>query len=83
MIQTKNNNVEARVLFERAIAISPDFAAPQAYIAFTLLNDYVMGAGDVQSLQSGLQTAARAIEMDEGDRRRISPKVSLGPVALS
>jgi TolB-like protein len=67
LIQTKNNNIEARVLFERAIALSPDFAAPHAYIAFTRLNDYIMGAGDAQSLRSGLQIATQAIEMDEGD----------------
>ena len=65
-IQTKSNNIEARVLLERAIAISPDFAAPHAYIAFTRLTDYLIG-GDLHSLQTGLQTAAQAIAMDEDD----------------
>ena len=67
--QTKSNNAEARALFERAIAISPDFAAAHAYIAFTRLNDYAIGAGDAaeQSLKTGLQLATRAVAMDDDD----------------
>jgi len=33
LLQTKSNNAEARTLLERAIAISPDFAAAHAYVA--------------------------------------------------
>jgi TolB-like protein len=44
MLHTKSNNVEARTLLERAIAINPDFAAAHAYVAFTRLNDYVIAA---------------------------------------
>ena len=53
LLQTKSSNAEARALLERAIAISPDFAAAYAYIAFTRLNDYIVGSGEAaeQSLQ--------------------------------
>ena len=69
LLQTKSNNAEARALFERAIAISQDFAAAHAYIAFTRLNDYAIGAGDAaeQSLKTGLQLATRAVAMDDDD----------------
>ena len=69
LLQTKSNNAEARALFERAIAISPDFAAAHAYIAFTRLNDYAIGAGGSaeQSLKTGLQLATRAVAMDDDD----------------
>jgi TolB-like protein/class 3 adenylate cyclase len=66
MIQTKSNNIEARALLESAIAISPGFAAPHAYIAFTRLTDYLI-FGDLHSLQAGLQIAAQAIAMGEDD----------------
>jgi TolB-like protein/class 3 adenylate cyclase len=69
LLQTKSNNAEARALFERAIAISQDFAAAHAYIAFTRLNDYAIGAGDAaeQPLKTGLQLATRAVAMDDDD----------------
>jgi adenylate cyclase len=69
MLQTKSNNAEARALFERALAINPDFAAPHAYIAFTRLIDYAIGATDSaeQALKAGLQIAAQAIAMDDSD----------------
>jgi tetratricopeptide (TPR) repeat protein len=69
LLQTKSSNVEARALFERAIAISPNFAAAHAYIAFTRLNDYVIGVGDASGelLRAGLQLATRAVAMDDDD----------------
>ena len=69
LLQTKSNNAEARALFERAIGINPDFAAAHAYIAFTRLNDYAIGAGNPpeQPLKTGLQIARRAAAMDESD----------------
>jgi adenylate cyclase len=69
LLQTKSSNAEARALLERAIAISPDFAAAYAYIAFTRLNDYIIGTGDAaeQSLQTSLELATRAVAMDDED----------------
>jgi adenylate cyclase len=69
LLQTKSSNVEARALLERAVAISPDFAAAYAYIAFTCLNDYVIGKGEAaeQSLRTSLELATRAVAMDGDD----------------
>jgi adenylate cyclase len=69
LLQTKSSNVEARALLGRAIAISPDFAAAYAYIAFTCLNDYVIGKGEAaeQSLRTSLELATRAVAMDGDD----------------
>jgi adenylate cyclase len=68
-LQTKSSNVEARALLERAIAISTDFAAAYACIAFTHLSDYILGKGEAaeQSLQTSLELATRAVEMDDDD----------------
>ena len=69
LLLTKSNNVEARSLLGRAIAINPDFAAAHACVAFTHLNDYIMGQVDVpeRSLQTVLEIAERAVSMDEED----------------
>jgi TolB-like protein/Tfp pilus assembly protein PilF len=67
LLQTKSNNAEARTLLERAIAISPDFAAAHAYVAFTRLIDYTIGRGDERSLQTSLEVAMRAVAMDDED----------------
>jgi adenylate cyclase len=68
-LQTKSSNVEARALLERAIALSTDFAAAYACIAFTHLSDYILGKGEAaeQSLQTSLELATRAVEMDDDD----------------
>jgi adenylate cyclase len=68
-LQTKSSNVEARALLERAIALSPDFAAAYACIGFTRLSDYILGKGEAaeQSLQTSLELATRAVEMDDDD----------------
>jgi len=69
LLLTKSANVEARSLFGSAIAISPDFAAAYAYVAFTHLNDYILGWVDVpeRSLETGLDIARRAVAMDDED----------------
>jgi TolB-like protein/class 3 adenylate cyclase len=69
LLQTKSDNAEARALFERALVINPDFAAAYAYIAFTRLIDYAMGATDSaeEALKTALQGAAQAVAMDDGD----------------
>jgi adenylate cyclase len=56
-------------LLERAIAINPDFAAAHAYVAFTRLNDYMIGKGDAaeRSLRTGFEIAKRAVAMDDDD----------------
>jgi TolB-like protein/cytochrome c-type biogenesis protein CcmH/NrfG len=66
---TTNGSVEARKLLERAIAINPDFAAALGCIAFTLVDDYIMGRGDDPqlSLESGLAIARRACTLDDQD----------------
>lgn len=69
LLLTAHGNVEARKLLERAITISPNFAAALGCIAFTLVQDYIMGRGDdpQQSLESGLALARRACALDDQD----------------
>ena len=69
LLQTKVGNVEARALLERAIALSPDFAGAHAYIAFTRINDYMIGAGEEAqgSLKIGYELATRAVAIDDQD----------------
>ena len=64
---TKSGNIEARKLLGRAVAINPDFAAAHAFIGFTHVNDYVNGWAEIpeRSLQTGLEIAERAVQMDE------------------
>ena len=58
-----------RSLAEAAIAIDPSFAAANALIAFTHLNDYANGYGlDPEgSLRVGRELAERAVSMDDED----------------
>jgi adenylate cyclase len=67
--QTRPDNIEARNLLGRAVAIAPDLAAAHAYIAFTHVNDFMNGWGDgpERSLATGLDIAQRAVVMDEED----------------
>lgn len=69
LLQTKVGNAEARALLERAIALHPDFAAPHAYIAFTRLNDYIIGSGEAaeRSLKQGYDLATQAVRIDDED----------------
>ena len=68
-LHTRSGNVEARNLLGRAIAINPDFAAAHDCIAVTHVNDYINGWAEIpeRSLQTGLEIAERAIQMDEED----------------
>jgi adenylate cyclase len=68
-LHTRSGNLEARNLLGRAIAINPDYAAAHAFVAFTLLNDYINGWADIpeQSLKTALETVGRAVAMDEED----------------
>jgi adenylate cyclase len=67
--QTRPDNIEARNLLGRAVAMAPDLAAAHAYIAFTHVNDFMNGWGDSpeRSLATGLDIAQRAVVMDEED----------------
>jgi adenylate cyclase len=66
---TKSNSIEARNLLERAVTISPDFAAAHSLIGATYVNDYANGWAEIpeQSLQTALEIAGRAVQLDEAD----------------
>ena len=66
-LTTKSGNIEARKLLGQAIAIKPDFAAAHAFFGFTYVNDYINGWAESPewSLQTGLEIATRAVQMDE------------------
>jgi adenylate cyclase len=66
---TKSNSIEARNLLGRAIAISPDFAAAHSLVGATYVNDYANGWAEIpeQSLQTALEIAERAVQLDEAD----------------
>jgi adenylate cyclase len=59
----------ARALLQRAIALDPDYAAAHAVLALSHVIDYANGFSDdpEQSLRLGLQTAQRAVEIDDAD----------------
>ncbi|CAN7457600.1 tetratricopeptide repeat protein [Rhizobium sp. LjRoot254] len=63
---TKSNNAFALDLLQRAVQLSPCYAAAHAQIAFIHANGYIMGSSDDpdKSLEKALEIAARAIEMD-------------------
>ena len=69
LLLTGAGNVEARKLLEAAIAISPEFSSAHACIAFTHVDDYIMGRGEEpqQSLEAGLTIARHACAMDDDD----------------
>ncbi|GLS23858.1 guanylyl cyclase [Labrys miyagiensis] len=64
---TGPGNIAARDLFERAIAIDPNYAAAYALAAFTHLIDYANAFSDdpQHSLGTGLELAQRAVKMDD------------------
>ena len=69
LLQTKSSNVEARALLERAITISPNFAAAYAFIAYTHAVDYANGWGEnpERSLQTSLEIAGQAVQLNDED----------------
>jgi adenylate cyclase len=66
LLHTRANNAIGLELLERAIQISPRYAAAHAQIAFVHLNGYAMGYSDNPewSLRTALETARRSVEMD-------------------
>ena len=66
-LHTRSGNIEACNLLERAVTMNSDFAAALAVIGFTHVLDYVNGWADLpeRSLQTGLEIAERAVQLDE------------------
>lgn len=66
-LHTRTGNIEARNLLERAVEITPDYAAAHASIAFTHVIDYVNDWSDDPDRlrQIGLELARRAVAMDD------------------
>jgi adenylate cyclase len=67
---TKENNDAARALFERALAIDPNYAAPLAGNAYTYFNDYIYGRTNPQTNYEAKiiaqADAALALDRDNG-----------------
>src|SRR5581483_7797925 len=68
-LNTKRGNIEARNLLERAITVSPDYAAAHALVGYTHVVDYANGwaKNPEQSLKLGLEIADRAVRLNEDD----------------
>ena len=66
---TREDNAEARRLFERAIALDPRFATALAVLAGAQLYGVALGWADAteQTLSTALATAQRAVELDAHD----------------
>ena len=63
---TKEANIQARQMFERAIDLDPRFALAYTELALTYVDDWCMGwSEDPQSLERGLECAQRAIALDD------------------
>jgi adenylate cyclase len=62
---TREDNLEARYLFERAIAQDPDFAAAHALAGFTYFNEYALAWNlDPALLDRAAELAQRALALD-------------------
>jgi TolB-like protein len=68
-LHTRSGNIEARSMLGRVVTMNSDFAAAHACIAVTHVNDYINGWAEIpeRSLQTGLEIAARAVQMDDED----------------
>jgi adenylate cyclase len=66
---TREDNAEARRLFERAVAVDPHFATALAQVAFTNLWAVTLGWSDApeQDVSAAFETARRAVELDPRD----------------
>jgi adenylate cyclase len=66
---TREDNAEARRLFERAVALDPRFATALAALASANLWGVVLGFADApeQEVSAALDTARRAVELDPRD----------------
>ncbi len=61
-IYSKDSNLNARRLYEKAIALDPNYAAAHAGLAETYLHDWIIGS--TEALDQGYQSALRANELD-------------------
>ena len=63
---TKEANVQARQMFERAIDLDPEFAAAYGWLGFTHFHDWTFGwSKDPQSLERALELAHRTLDLDD------------------
>jgi TolB-like protein len=63
---TKEANVQARQMYERAIDLDPEFAAAYALIGLTHLLEWSLGwSQDPQPLEQAFELAQRAIALDD------------------
>ncbi|UVC10204.1 tetratricopeptide repeat protein [Rhizobium sp. TH2] len=65
-LHTRSSNAFALELLQRAIHLSPFYAAAHAQMAFIHANGYIMASSDDpdKSLERALEIATRAVEMD-------------------
>jgi TolB-like protein/cytochrome c-type biogenesis protein CcmH/NrfG len=62
---TREANVEARRLFERALELDADYAEAQGRLAETYMRDWALGwSGDVATLDQAFAAATRAVALD-------------------
>jgi len=63
---TKEANVQARQLYERAIDLDPEFALAYALLGLTHLHEWQLGwSQDPQSLEQAFELVQRAIALDD------------------
>ncbi|UCH08820.1 MAG: tetratricopeptide repeat protein, partial [Deltaproteobacteria bacterium] len=63
---TKEANLQARQLYERAIALDPEFALAYALLGLTHFHEWSLGwSQDPQSLEQAFELAQRAIALDD------------------
>jgi adenylate cyclase len=63
---TKEANVQARQLYERAIDLDPEFALAYAFLGLTYFHEWSLGwTQDPQSLEQAFELAQRAIALDD------------------
>jgi adenylate cyclase len=66
---TRESNVEARLHFERAISLAPEFSPAYSYLSFTHNQDYVnrWTARPEESQERAYELACKAMALDDGD----------------
>jgi len=75
----KENNVEARRLWKKAIELDPEYAHAYGGIAWTLAHDYLYYGGPGESLERAFKAAQKAVSLDNED---FGPQWTLGYVLL-
>jgi len=63
---TKETNVQARIMFERAIDLDPKFAAAYGWLGFTHFHEWTFGwSKNPQSLELAFDLAQRTLDLDD------------------